>query len=57
MGNRPLCKIVRIHTLGTPESEGLRVTALNLYHPTTSPLLQNVSSLIVTQPPSRGKFF
>jgi hypothetical protein len=51
MGNRPLCKIIRIHMLGTPESEELRVTALNPFYPAASPLLQNVSFLIVTQPP------
>jgi len=43
MGNRPLYKIERIHMLGTPESEGLKVTALNLFHPTTSLSLQHVS--------------
>jgi hypothetical protein len=36
--------------LGTPESEGLKVTALNLFHQTASPLLLNVSFFIVTQP-------
>jgi hypothetical protein len=29
--------------LGTPECEGLKVTALNLFHPTTAPPLKNVS--------------
>jgi hypothetical protein len=38
MGNRRLYKIECIHTLGTPESERLKVTALNLFHPTASPL-------------------
>ena len=28
MGNRPLCKIECLHTLGAPESERLKVTAL-----------------------------
>ena len=51
MGNRPLCKIVRIHLLGTLGSEGLKVTALNLFHPTASPPFPNVSFYIVTQPP------
>ena len=37
MGNRGLQKIERFHTLGTPESERLKVTALNLFHPTASP--------------------
>jgi hypothetical protein len=31
MGNRRLHKIERFHTLGTPESERLKVTALNLW--------------------------
>jgi len=46
MGNRPLYKIERIHMLGTPESEGLKVTALNLFHPTASPPLQHVVFLL-----------
>ena len=37
MGNRRLYKIECLHTLGTPESERLKVTALNLFHPTASP--------------------
>ena len=37
MGNRRLYKIERFHTLGTSESERLKVTALNLFHPTASP--------------------
>jgi hypothetical protein len=49
-----LCKIIRIHMPGTPESEGLKVIALNLFHPTTSPPLQNVSFFIVTQPLNGG---
>jgi len=40
MGNRPLYKIGCLHTLGTFESERLKVTALNLFHPTTSPLFK-----------------
>ena len=42
MGNRRLYKIECLHTLGTPESERLKVTALNLFHPTTSPPFQKV---------------
>jgi hypothetical protein len=37
MGNRRLYKMECLHTLGAPESEGLKVTALNLFHPTASP--------------------
>ena len=37
MGNRRLYKIERFHTLGMSESEALKVTALNLFHPTISP--------------------
>ena len=40
MGNRRLYKAERILVLGTPESEHLEVTALNLFHPTTSPSFQ-----------------
>ena len=51
MGNRHLYKIECFHTLGTPESERLKVTALNLFHPTASPLFQNVGFFhIATQP-------
>ncbi len=34
MGNRRLYKVERNHTPGTSESERLKVTALNLFHPT-----------------------
>jgi hypothetical protein len=38
--------------VGTPESERLKVTALNLFHPTASPLFQKASSFhIATQFP------
>jgi hypothetical protein len=51
MGNRRLHKIERFHTLGTSESEALKVTALNLFHPTTSsPFSKNRFFHIVTQP-------
>jgi hypothetical protein len=42
MGNRHLYKIECFHTFGKYESELLKVTALNLFHPITSPLLQKV---------------
>ncbi len=38
MGNRRLYKTECFHKLGTLESERLKVSALNLFHPTTSPL-------------------
>ncbi len=47
MGNRRLYKIKYFHTLGTPESERLKVTALNLFHPTASPSLKKVGFLIL----------
>ena len=51
MGNRRLHYAERIHMLGTPESERLKVTALNLFHPTVSPPFQRVDFFhIVTQP-------
>jgi hypothetical protein len=37
MGNRRLYKVGRFHALGTSEIEWLKVAALNLFHPTTSP--------------------
>ncbi len=47
MGNRRLYKIECFHKLGTLESERLKVTALNLFHPTTSPLSkESVFSLL-----------
>jgi hypothetical protein len=43
MGNRRLYKIEFLHGLGTPESERLKVTALNLFHLTASPPFQKVA--------------
>jgi hypothetical protein len=54
MGNRRLYEIARIHLLGTPEPEGLMVTALNLFRPIASLPLQNVSFFIVAQPLNGG---
>src|SRR4030042_2014163 len=52
MGNRRLHKIERFHTPGTYESERLKVTALNLFHPTASPPFpKNRFFHIVTQSP------
>ena len=45
MGNRRLYKAECIHTLGTPESERLKVAALNLFNPTTPPLSKELVSL------------
>jgi len=47
MVNRGLYKIERFHTLDTPESERLKVTALNLLHPTASPLFQKVGLFLL----------
>jgi hypothetical protein len=38
MENHPFYKIECLHTFGTTEFEGLKVTAPNLFHPTVSPL-------------------
>ena len=58
MGNRHLYRIECLHTLGTPESERLKVTALNLFHPTASPLFQNVGVFqIGTQSPGGEEVF
>ena len=52
MRNRLLHKIECIDTLDKPESERLKVTALNLFHPTTSsPLRESWFFHIVTQSP------
>jgi hypothetical protein len=37
MGNYRLYKIECFHTIGMPNCERLKVTALNLFHPTASP--------------------
>jgi len=42
MGKRRLYKAERIHTLGTPESERLKVAALNLFDPTAPPPSQKL---------------
>ena len=57
MGNGRLYKIERFHTAGTSESVRLKVTALNLFHPTASPLLQKVgfSSIVTQSPQGRGE--
>ncbi len=48
MGNRRLYNAECIHMLGTIEFECLKVTALNLFHPTASPTFPK--SWFVTQP-------
>jgi hypothetical protein len=59
MGNRRLYEIKRYHTLGTSESEALealKVTALNLFHPTTSPPFpKNRFFHIATLSPGEGE--
>jgi hypothetical protein len=42
MGNSHFYKIESLDTLGAPDSERIKVTALNLFHPTASPPFQNV---------------
>ena len=54
MGNRRLHYTERIHMLGTPESERLKVTALNLFHPIRLlPFPKGGFFHIVTHPPRR----
>ena len=44
--------------LVTPESEYVRGTALNLFHPTAPPLLERFGFfLFMTQPPMGERFF
>ncbi len=51
MGNRRLNKAECIHILGTLEFERLKVSALNLFHPTASPPFpKSWFPHIVTQP-------
>jgi hypothetical protein len=47
IGNRRLYNTKYIHMLGAPESESLKVTALNLFHPTASPPFQRVGFFIL----------
>ena len=57
MGNRRLYKIECLHMLGTRESERLKVTALNLFHPTASPLFRrNRFFHVATQSPGGEGF-
>jgi hypothetical protein len=49
MGNRRLYKIECLHMVDTPESERLKVTALNLSHLTASPPFEKTISYIATQ--------
>jgi hypothetical protein len=46
MGNRRLYKIECFDKLGTLESERLKVTALNLFHPPTSLSKESVFSVL-----------
>jgi hypothetical protein len=47
MGNRRFYKIEYLHTLGTAGSDRLKVTALNLFHPTAFPPFQKVGFFIL----------
>ncbi len=47
MGNDRSYKIESPHTLRTAESDRLKITALNLFHPTASPPFQKVSFFIL----------
>jgi len=55
VGDRSLFQIERFHTLGMSESERLKVTALNLFHPTASPPFPKAAFFrIATQSPNDG---
>jgi hypothetical protein len=55
MGNRRLYKIEYFHMLGTPEPERLKVTALNLFHPTASPPCGKVSLFVLRHNVTAGR--
>ena len=55
MGNRRLYIIECIHALDMPESERLKVTALNLFHPTASPPFEEVGLFPIATQPLRGE--
>jgi len=54
MQDRRLYEIECFHTLGTSESERLKVTALNLFHPTVSPPLSEESVFSYCDTVSKG---
>ena len=47
MGNRRMYKIGCFHIVGTLHSDRVKVTALNLFHPTTSPPFRKVGFFIL----------
>jgi hypothetical protein len=56
MENHRLYEIERLHMLGTHESERLKVTALNFFSPTASPLFKKlVVSYYDTTPIGRAE--
>ena len=55
MRNRRFHRIEYFQTLGTPESERLKVTALNLFHPTASPLVQKIGFFILRHSLFKGR--
>jgi hypothetical protein len=57
MGNRRLHNIECIQTLNMPESERLEVTALNLFHLTTSPLFRKAKVFHITTQSHEEKVF
>jgi len=57
MGKHRWLKIVCLHMVGGPESKRLKVAALNLFHPTASPLFRKaVLSYCDTPPEGEGMF-
>ena len=54
MWKRHFNEIECFHTLGTPHLERLKVTALNLFHPTASPTFRKVGSFHITTQPLEG---
>jgi len=55
MGNCHLYKIECFHMLGATESERLKVTALNLFHPTAFPTFQKVGFFILRHSLQEGR--
>ncbi len=55
MGNCCSHKIECVHTLDMLESERLKVAALNLFHPTASPLFEKVRFFIIPTQSLRGE--
>jgi hypothetical protein len=54
MENRRWLKIECLHMVGDPESKGLKIAALNLFHPTASPFFWKAVFSYYERSPEEG---